>query len=133
MNRKEFFKKLGLGAIAIASAPSILAKEGDSNETLIVSDVTQSPFFNYLEQKPAHKIYCIATSDIEYEGKENKFSGGGVYDGDLLISGDHNAYVVKHTDWLHTQILEIGEREGAREETFSFFQKIGSAFSEGGL
>jgi hypothetical protein len=66
MNRKEFFKKLGLGALVVAVAPKVLAQENESH-LLTVSRTTdkEDTFKDGAWYSRTYK-YDVKRGEIEY-------------------------------------------------------------------
>lgn len=82
MNRKEFFKKLGFGALAVVIAPKMLVNNDDGGKTTWYAGYPNYDF-NY-NTSSEYRLYiddltCLVTQDRVQIGDGIVFSGNNKY------------------------------------------------------
>ena len=88
MNRKDFFKKLGLGAVAIATTPTILAQIKPKQKFKGFTEKTTVRFI-------AHDMI----------GKD--FWTSQVYEGDVLLADSGGIFYVLEVNYLWIKIINM--------------------------
>jgi hypothetical protein len=108
MNRADFLKRLGLGAIGIAVVPKVISENGFDNQDDKYKIRYLDPpniAFKYREELLETDTYCVATTE-----EPNYMIGADPYVGDYIIhDGIKYMVVVYYKGYVTLRPLHEGE------------------------